>query len=280
VSSMFIPPMARSVLNLTWFVRTWYFNTLAKSSAPAALTTEPMASKALFIGAKMVASRRALTPATRPAFVSAPASEVSPVSRAVMAGEPGIVSTVSMMWTTPPSNMMSPLVTIDIFPKPEIIIGITMLLPLPPMDMLMETSSAFWPPVTFAYGTVSIVDANSGVVVKVLDICIPVKTWYCRIAATAEGLLARFAAEGISDRSLVKAELLGARMVMFLAVLRTWAIVGTRERSASCVLVVCFERFAWVRRGMRDEGVKLNGLTAQRAKGIIVLGEDCCERDS
>ena len=67
-----------------------------------------MALNASFDGAKMVMSESELIPSTSPAFVNAPASDVSPVLMAVCADVAGTVRTVSIMCTTlPPSNSTS-----------------------------------------------------------------------------------------------------------------------------------------------------------------------------
>ncbi len=72
-----------------------------------ALVAEPIAWKAAFEGAKMVTSLRLSTAGTRFTWVRAPARAVRELSTADMAGERGIVRTVSMMWITPPENMIS-----------------------------------------------------------------------------------------------------------------------------------------------------------------------------
>lgn len=68
---------------------------------------EPIAWNAAFEGAKMVTSLRESTAVTRLAFVKAPARAVSWESMADIAGDRGMVRTVSIMWITPPVNIMS-----------------------------------------------------------------------------------------------------------------------------------------------------------------------------
>jgi len=86
---------------------TWYSMMIASCIVLNALAAEPIAWKAALEGAKMVISLRLSTAETRFTWVRAPARAVRELSTADIAGERGIVRTVSMMWITPLENMIS-----------------------------------------------------------------------------------------------------------------------------------------------------------------------------
>lgn len=84
---------------------TWYSRIAAKSAVEMFARAEPMRWKAALLGAKMVTSARASTAETRLVLVRAPARELRPAATAVEDAFPGIVRTLSIMWTTPPVKL-------------------------------------------------------------------------------------------------------------------------------------------------------------------------------
>lgn len=71
------------------------------------------------------------------------------------------------------------------------------------------------PPVTLAKGADSKVDWNIGVVENDEEGILPSKTWYWRTPDKARGFRVSSAERGLRAIRLAKAELEGARMVMF-----------------------------------------------------------------
>jgi hypothetical protein len=87
-------------------------------------------------------------------------------------------------------------------------------------------ASTTWPPVTFVYEVfVNKVGINCEVLVIELARYVPVRTWYVRRLATSDGLVAA-SAPAVELRNAARAALLGARIVMFVALLRAETIPG------------------------------------------------------
>lgn len=103
----FANPVINNVLYPTVPLMMWYSRIDDNWVVLREDVAEPMAWKAAFEGAKIVTSLRLSTAETRLVVVRAPARAVSSESMAELAGERGMVRTVSMMWITPPVNMTS-----------------------------------------------------------------------------------------------------------------------------------------------------------------------------